>query len=102
MLRQTHSRNCRVFLHSDRKDSKGRSENSLRFTFLFDVHLSNYINAISFHKLSPSFTQLQYSILPEGLRFFGEQLSNMIFYVDQRVENRNELSEQHLTRVIFY
>ena len=90
-----------VYFWSDWKDSKDRSENSIRFAFRFDIHFSNYIGAILFHNLSSSFMQFEYSIVAESLRFFGEELFNMIFYVDQRVKNWKELSEQHLTSVIF-
>lgn len=32
----------------------------------------------------------------------SDLLFDMTFYVDQRVKHRNEVSEQHLTSVIFY
>ena len=51
---------------------------SFRFTSRFDTHLLNYIGTILFYNLSPSFTQFEYSILPERFRFFGEQIFNMI------------------------
>lgn len=56
---------------------------SFRFTFRFDTHLLNYIGTILFYNLPLSFTQFEYSILPERLGFFGEQIFNMIFRVDQ-------------------
>ena len=51
----------------------------------FGIRL-NYIGAILFHNLSVPFTQLEYSILSELLRFLDEKIFNMVFYVDQRVK----------------
>ena len=61
-------------------------ENSNAAHLIFDILLLNYISAILFHNLSASFMQLEYSVLPELIRFFGEKLFNMIFYVHQRVK----------------
>ena len=44
------------------------------------------MGAILFHNLSVPFTQLEYSILSELLRFLDEKIFNMVFYVDQRVK----------------
>ena len=52
----------------------------------FSIHLLNYIGAILFYNLSPSFRQLENSVLPEYLMFFSEKLFWVIFYLDQRVE----------------
>lgn len=51
-----------------------------------DIHLLNYIAGILFHNHPSFFNQLEYSILPELLRFFSKNLCNMIFQVDQRVK----------------
>ena len=59
-------------------------ENSNAAHLNLDIHLLNYIGAILFHNFSLSFTQFEYSIVPGLFRFFGGELFNMIFYVDQR------------------
>ena len=85
----------------DWTDSNG-SEGSFRFTFRFDIHLLNYMDAISFHNLSHLSRNLNIPCSENLSGFFGGKLSNVIFYVEQRVKNWNELPEQHLTSVIFY
>lgn len=52
----------------------------------FNTYLLNFIRVILFHGLPPSFTQLEYSIFPEPLRFFGEKFFNMIFHIDEKVK----------------
>lgn len=61
-------------------------ENSNAAHLNLDIHLLNYIDAILFHNLSLSFTQLEYCILPKLFKFFGGKLFNVVFYVDQRVK----------------
>ena len=55
------------------------------YTYWIIKVLSLNLNILSFQNLSG---------------FFGTFFRT--FYADQRVKNRNELSEQHLTSVIFY
>lgn len=72
-----------AYFRSDRKDRSGSS-----FTLSFDLRSSNYIDGISFYEmfLSPPFTQLEYSILPERPRFFDEKLVNMIFLSTKQIK----------------
>lgn len=75
-----------AYFSSDRKGWKDRSGSS--FALPFDLRSSNYIDGISFHEmfLSPSFTQLEYSILPERPRFFDEKLINTIFSSTKQIK----------------
>lgn len=75
-----------AYFWSDRKDRKGRSGSS--FTLSFDLRSSNYIDGISFYEmfLSPPFTQLEYSILPERPRFFDKKLVNIIFLSTKQIK----------------
>ena len=53
------------------------------------AHLSINIHLLNYFFPAQSFSILhafEYFILPEPLRFLGEKLFNMIFYVDQRVK----------------
>ena len=65
----------------------GCSESSVRFLRKIQMqHIKISIYIYWIHDPSSSFTQLEYSSFPKPLRFFGEKLLNIIFYVGQTIK----------------